>query len=678
MSISFKPTTIALPDSGSFFSRSPSCSPSVKFQKDPFDKLSTDFTSPPPNTSSSNPYPKTPYPQAEGTSNPLEDPNLTGLISSNTFTRDLSDISCSSLSELLKPDPTSNNFTVLIIDLRPTIHFAKCHIVNSLSICVPSTLLRRPTYDLNKVLSSVSDESHHAVLVRWAEFKNIVFVDANSVTLKEDSPIYHLFHKFPCRDLETSFFWLKGGFKAFQTSHSEQIFTNKGPLLGSSTSKNTQSTFLGPLTCPISSLDNSPRSSQFFDSLRQYNTASNVLSETIPIQMPNQACVFSNSPSPAMLPLFLQIMVEKNVGEKTMAEAFQKLDLSEQARLRAIASTASNSSLQSPYNVSAGIEKGHKNRYLNIWPYEHTRIKLEEYSPGDSDYINASLIHESITNNRYIATQGPLPSTFQDFWQVIWQYNTRLIVMLTKEEEGGRVRCHRYWPDELGQTLKAGDQFEVKLIQQATCSRTGLLTLRKFVLSRCDNLGEPRSIVQLQFSGWPDFGVPDEPSILLRVRNLARSLQNAFESRVPGAGPMVVHCSAGCGRTGAFCTIDSAIAALDSGKASCYPDVVYSIVDSFRDQRLSMVQTHRQLVLCYESLIWYLLSDRRCGDLSGLCPNLRRVDISTPDPSTPFFDACEDSYFTPAAFTGNVDSYFSLPSNSTSAIPPKTDGFPFF
>ncbi|KAI0225073.1 phosphotyrosine-specific ptp2-like protein [Massospora cicadina] len=334
-------------------------------------------------------------------------------------------------------------------------------------------------------------------------------------------------------------------------------------------------------------------------------------------------------------------MLEENFGERAMAEAFQKLDRSEQSRLKELA--AGNAANKSRYCVSAGIERGHKNRYVNIWPYEHARVKLDDFSPGDSDYINASLIRESITG---LLAAG-------------------LAVQLAADRDahqgggGGRIRCHRYWPDAPGESKTISNKFEVKLLQQAVCSRTGLLTLRKFRLARTD-AASPRLVVQIQFSGWPDFGVPEDPTLLLRVRNLARQFQGTFEARDGTTGPMVVHCSAGCGRTGAFCTIDSAIAALDSGLAACYPDVVYALVDSFRDQRLSMVQTHRQLVLCYETLIWYLLSDRRCGGLSGLCPNLRRINVSTPDPSTPFLDA-GDSYFTPGPFPIGGDSYFNLP-----------------
>ncbi|KAJ9063661.1 phosphotyrosine-specific ptp2-like protein, variant 2 [Entomophthora muscae] len=479
------------------------------------------------------------------------------------------------------------------------------------------------------------------------------------------------------RQFHYSFIYLiLGGFKHFQTTFPDKVKTTKAPLLTSITNTNSlSSNLLGPLTCPVAGRGSLGRSTQFYDSLRQYNTATNTLAETIPIQMPAPSSNLMLGPSSSNLPLFLQKMLEENFGEKAMAEAFQKLDLQEQSRLREIATVNSEPMNRSRYCVSAGIEKGHKNRYVNIWPYEHTRIKLDEFTPGESDYINASLIHESITNNRYIATQGPLPSTFRDFWQLIWQCNSRLIVMLTKEEEGGRNRCHRYWPDSLGEVKDIDGKFEVKLLQKAVCSRTGLVTIRKFLLARADAPSSPRLVVQIQFSGWPDFGVPDEPTLLLRVRNLTRQFQAAFESRDSTTGPIAVHCSAGCGRTGAFCTIDSAISALDSGKASCYPDVVYSMVESFRDQRLSMVQTHRQLVLCYETLIWYLLSDRRCGGLSGLCPNLRRVNVGTPDPTTPFFDT--ESYFTPSPFPMGGDSYFNLPPSNHGAYSASGEGFPF-
>ncbi|KAI9290859.1 hypothetical protein K502DRAFT_326545 [Neoconidiobolus thromboides FSU 785] len=505
-------------------------------------------------------------------------------------------------------------------------------------------------------------------------------MDANSKVLSNESQFYNLSKRLIESGTRPEFYWVKGGFKEFQSSFPSLVCASSGPLIKNSIKKPSLSlNSLGPLTTTATtasvtsaSVDN--YNQQFFNCLRQYNTATSSSAEKIPIQMPIPD-VNSFGQCASTLPAFLQKMIEKDHGEKAIAELFEKLDVSEQKRLYSLTKTGKGAH-NNPYSVSAGIEKGHKNRYMNIWPYENSRIKLVDYSAPESDYINASLITESITNNNYIATQGPLPATFEDFWQLIWQNNTRVIAMLTKEYEGGRIRCHRYWPDVPGQSVSFG-KFVVKNLQEEECTNTGLIQLRKFLLSRSDRHCEPMIIMQVHYLGWPDFGVPAEPTTLLRVRNLTRHLQTMAEARFDNVGPMIVHCSAGCGRTGAFCAIDSSIAALDFNLFSGYPDIVYHIVESFRDQRISMVQTHRQLVLIYETLIWYLLSDRRCGDLSGLCPSLRHLDFTPLEIVTPMIKQGIDSYFSPSTITNNGD-YFSIPSSSIAGVStPNGNGFPF-
>src|SRR5690554_348199 len=98
------------------------------------------------------------------------------------------------------------------------------------------------------------------------------------------------------------------------------------------------------------------------------------------------------------------------------------------------------------YSIGAGIEKGLKNRYNNIWPFDRTRVKILEPEDKGDDYINASFVKSPLSRKSYIATQAPLPSTFLDFWTIVWEQRSQVIVMLTRQIEMGRVKCHQYWP----------------------------------------------------------------------------------------------------------------------------------------------------------------------------------------------------------------------------------------
>ncbi|KAI0225072.1 phosphotyrosine-specific ptp2-like protein [Massospora cicadina] len=262
MSVSFKPTSIALPDSTSFFKRS-STHPSVKFQTDPSDRSSVDPNHPNPTPPQSRPFPKTPYPTEVSSNSPESQQCFFSLSPKGLTNCFIQEISSKVLIELISSDPKP-----LIIDLRPTIHFAKIHIPNSISVSVPSTLLRRESHDLEKVASG------------WRDFGGIVFVDANSSSISDASPISQLFRKF-LLPANTAFFWLKGGFKHFQAAFPDRVSASKVPLL-SSVSNSISAPNLGPLTFPVPGRgDTINRAMQFYDSLRQYNTASNTLAETI-------------------------------------------------------------------------------------------------------------------------------------------------------------------------------------------------------------------------------------------------------------------------------------------------------------------------------------------------------------------------------------------------------------
>jgi cadherin 5 type 2 (VE-cadherin) len=226
-----------------------------------------------------------------------------------------------------------------------------------------------------------------------------------------------------------------------------------------------------------------------------------------------------------------------------------------------------------------------KNRFTNILPYDNTRVKLLPVEDVEgSDYINANWIPGFSSKREFIATQGPLPSTKDDFWRLVWEYNCRAIVMLTMCIENGRIKCDQYWPMD-SEPLFYGD-LQVKIMNETI---TSSWHIRELQIS----LGEQtRRIKHFHYLEWPDMKVPDKLSMLMFVRH-ARSYVN---SKV--GGPVVVHCSAGVGRSGTFIALDVLIQQLEQ------EDVVdvYGVVLRMRLGRVLMVQTEQQYIFIYECM----------------------------------------------------------------------------
>ncbi|KAI9017393.1 protein-tyrosine phosphatase-like protein, partial [Gaertneriomyces semiglobifer] len=248
------------------------------------------------------------------------------------------------------------------------------------------------------------------------------------------------------------------------------------------------------------------------------------------------------------------------------------------------------------------------NRYYDIIPYDRTRVHLQTPSlPEKSDYINATHVRGLDKTRDYIISQGPLHNTSGDFWQMILEQGSALVVMLTREEERGRVKCHRYWPSIADQPVTYSNVggLTVTLVNESTLLN-GEATLRELQLTSAKDPSLNRKVWQLHFVDWPDHRA-SAPASVLAVLDLARQLQRNAEENGQ-TGPMVVHCSAGCGRTGTLCTIDSVLLMLEQGQEDDQEvfgerDLVRATVEKFREQRVSMVQTLEQYVFCYEAIL---------------------------------------------------------------------------
>nr|XP_023410387.1 receptor-type tyrosine-protein phosphatase F [Loxodonta africana] len=228
-----------------------------------------------------------------------------------------------------------------------------------------------------------------------------------------------------------------------------------------------------------------------------------------------------------------------------------------------------------------------KNRYANVIAYDHSRVILTSIDgvPG-SDYINANYIDGYRKQNAYIATQGPLPETMGDFWRMVWEQRTATVVMMTRLEEKSRVKCDQYWPVRGAETYGLIQVTLLDTVELAT------YTVRTFALHKSGS-SEKRELRQFQFMAWPDHGVPEYPTPILAFLRRVKAC-NPLD-----AGPMVVHCSAGVGRTGCFIVIDAMLERMKHEKTVD----IYGHVTCMRSQRNYMVQTEDQYVFIHEALL---------------------------------------------------------------------------
>uniref|UniRef100_A0A7N8WTC2 protein-tyrosine-phosphatase n=1 Tax=Mastacembelus armatus TaxID=205130 RepID=A0A7N8WTC2_9TELE len=231
-----------------------------------------------------------------------------------------------------------------------------------------------------------------------------------------------------------------------------------------------------------------------------------------------------------------------------------------------------------------------KNRYVDILPYDYNRVQLTTGN-GDQgcDYINASFIDGYKESKKYIAAQGPKDESVTDFWRMVWEQQSSIIVMVTRCEEGNRTKCAQYWPSPQRET-EIFEEFIVKLSSENHCPD---YTIRHLSLTNKKEKNSEREVTHIQFMSWPDHGVPEDPHLLLKLRRRVNAFKNFF------SGPIVIHCSAGVGRTGTYIGIDAMMECLEAeGRVD-----IYGYVVRLRRQRCLMVQVESQYILIHQALV---------------------------------------------------------------------------
>jgi len=235
------------------------------------------------------------------------------------------------------------------------------------------------------------------------------------------------------------------------------------------------------------------------------------------------------------------------------------------------------------------------NRYRDVNPFDHSRIVLTR---GNCCYINASLVKIAAVNRNYILTQGPLSNTVSHFWAMVWEQNSKVIAMLNNIIEKNQVKCHTYWPSgSINSVLECEDvQLKVELVDEIHKSN---YILRNFKLSSM-NSEEVRIVHQYHYISWPDFGVPATPSDFLQfLQDIRETGGLGSGSEEEPIGPAVIHCSAGIGRSGTFCIVDTALLLLEQGKRVNMKELVLEM----RRYRMGLIQTAEQLRFSYLSII---------------------------------------------------------------------------
>ncbi|KAG8776469.1 hypothetical protein FRC15_011925 [Serendipita sp. 397] len=522
----------------------------------------------------------------------------------------------------LQPDALASliksSSSLLLIDIRTPTQYDVSRIFGAISLATSSTLLKRPSYTLDRLAESIDDAASQERFSNWNTVRRIVVYDADTSSLTEASNLHGLLKKFQTAGYMGNLEWIRGGFHSVakivpsiidssfftQSRQSEDAPSSSVPLrakdLSTHAFQQSSTTSIGQKTPRGTDYGANTKSTTnpFYDNIRQNVELSQGIDNKISLVLP-QSIIARKEELPFR---WLRDIVDQAVTDDiadALAMQFYRIELGEQRRLQGVMDHHSRESGMGgwhgghddpaqkdgfPYSITAGFEMGEKNRYRNIWPFEHARVRLQKViEKGGSDYVNASFVQSLVSSRRYIATQGPLDSTYSDFWTICWEQSVPVIVMLTREIESSLVKCGHYWKDgkygDISLRLVSQDgedeSSKSKNISQPGAFFPGTSSeepSRDTIIKRIFELrhsGHPKSssrlITHLQYLGWPDLDVPSSPAGLLSLIkqvNAAAPPPASAQGPNPKPGPVLLHCSAGVGRTGGFILVDSILSGI--------------------------------------------------------------------------------------------------------------------
>ncbi|CEF59274.1 Tyrosine-protein phosphatase non-receptor type 6 [Strongyloides ratti] len=319
-------------------------------------------------------------------------------------------------------------------------------------------------------------------------------------------------------------------------------------------------------------------------------------------------------------------------GKTLLSSEFDRLQASESQRV-----------MYTSQKYGKKDENLDKNRYKNIVPYDLSRVKLKNEGTIEmNDYINGNYIEIlsyefpdlACINKHYISTQGCLPNTINDFWEMVWQEESHIIVMVTKEIERMKIKCTRYWPEN-NKVLTTGryNDIEVYLEEKIDMKYFIIRILEVYKYKVVNNIGDKtikigkRTIYHFQYIGWPDHGCPKDPYEIVTFLKIVN--EYSYNKCPVDQGPMIVHCSAGIGRTGTIIAIDIITEYIRVQGLRCFIDVLTS-VKMVRAQRSGMVQTELQYKFVYDVVAAFIRDRIREYEI-----NRQKNDIKILNPTTP-------------------------------------------
>jgi hypothetical protein len=297
---------------------------------------------------------------------------------------------------------------VLLLDLRVSTLYSRSCIQGALNLCCPTTLLKRPMYDTRKLADTFKSPDQRQKFEKWRTCRYIVVYDVNSSRPKDSQTSLHMLKKFTAEGWTGIPYIIRGGFNDFSKEFPNLIHYGAGSSSNTDTeSPNAVAPVIGGCPMPTTKSAANP----FFSNIRQNMDLIGGVGQ-IPLKRPRSM----SSENLQSVPKWLKLAADEQNKGKMVADKFLAIEKEEQKRLTEALSDKvayeSTKGTQPDCITLAGIEKGNKNRYNNIWPYEHSRVKIEGLRDGACDYINANHIKSSLTEKRYIATQGPIPATF--------------------------------------------------------------------------------------------------------------------------------------------------------------------------------------------------------------------------------------------------------------------------
>ena len=306
--------------------------------------------------------------------------------------------------------------SVLLLDLRVSTHYATAHIRGALNLCIPTTLLKRPSFNVAKLAETFKDDTHRTKFSHWRSSSHIIVYDAASAQSKDAQTCVNTIKKFRSEGYEGTLYIIKGGFVEFAKRFASFISAGL-ETLAAGVSSTTQSAAAAAAAIPVIGGCPMPATTQpanpFFGNIRQNMDLIGGVGQ-MPLKHPSSA----NPASEEAFPEWLRTAASPDNAGASVAKKFEQIERREKKRMEdALSGSVSFNPTTTTTKLGiriAGIEKGNKNRYNNIWPFEHSRVKLQnvDTKSGACDYFNASYIRARGSGKRYISTQAPVPATF--------------------------------------------------------------------------------------------------------------------------------------------------------------------------------------------------------------------------------------------------------------------------